>query len=165
MLSQSEVYEIFAKHVPDHVDVLMVPVDDYIGRALEHSFIQRQIDVGIYTEENIFTDFLSPACSYRQFDRLEVCYDLIAAHAEGVSDELTVSYLTNMAVHEAHHFHEDHPIPVGATQHALVELACIELTAAQDPALNAKVQQFEQESPVYRRVYERIAVIKEAMAT
>lgn len=161
MLSQSEVERIFRDHLPDDVAIEWIDRAAFIRTAMEHSFIKQQIAVGIYNERNIYTDFLSPACSYSQFKRLELCYDLMVDHAEGVTDDLTTAYLTAMALHEAHHFHTDH-VPGNAEEHALAELACIAETKAKDPALEARAQEFERMSPVYKRVYERIAELQKA---
>lgn len=159
MLSQPEVESIFRDHLPVDVEIEFVDRAAFIRTAMEHSFIQKQIEVGIYDERNIYTDFLSPACSYSQFKRLELCYDLMVDHAVGVSDDLTTAYLTAMAMHEAHHFHTDH-VPGDAEAHALAELECIAETKRKDPALEARAQEFERMSPVYKRVYERIAEIQ-----
>lgn len=165
MLSQDEVGSIFHDHLPIDVDVVFVERAAYIRSALEHSFIRKQIEVGIYTEKNIYDDFLSAACSYKGRKEVEVCYDLLVAHAEGVDDDLTTAYVTAMALHEAHHFHEDHPVPQTADEHALTELACIAATKENDPALEAKAQEFERKSAVYKRVYERIAELQKARIT
>lgn len=159
MLSQEAVETIFRTHVPDHVSIEFIDRVTFIRTALDHSFIRQQIEVGVYTEQSIYRDFLSPACSYSQFNRLELCYDLMVDHAEGVDDDLTEAYITAMAMHEAHHFHTNH-VPTSADEHALAELECIAVTKAKDPALEAKAQQFERQSPVYKRVYERIAEIQ-----
>lgn len=164
MLSQAEVESIFRDYLPEDVEVLFVERAAYIRTALQHSFIQKQIEIGIYTDSNIYDDFLSPACSYTLRKEVEVCYDLIVDHAQGVADDLTLAYVTAMASHEAHHFHEEHK-PSTADEHALTELACIAATKAKDPALEAKAQEFERMSPVYKKVYLRIAELQKAMMT
>lgn len=164
MLSKSEVHSLFREHVPDEVLIVWVDPETYINRAMQHPFIQAQMDIGIYNEENIFTDFLSPACSYTQAGRLELCYDLLAASAEGVDEELTRAYLTMMALHEAHHFHVNAQ-PQNAQAHGHSELECIAATAASNPEVEALSQEFENVSPVFQRVYARIADIQRERIT
>lgn len=162
MLSQAEVLNIFRTYIPEGIEVVFIDRAEFIRSALFNPFIQKQIEVGVYTEKNIYKDFLGPACAFSQSKRLELCYDLMADHAEGVDDELTIAYLTAMALHEAHHFHIDH-MPGSAEEHALSELECIAATKQKDPALEARAQEFERNSPVYSRVYERIAALQKAM--
>lgn len=165
MLNKSEVHDLFRQHVPDDVKIVWMDLETYVVRAIEHPFIQAQIELGIYNDINIFTDFLSPACSYSQSGRLEICYDLLVAHAEGVDETLTRAYLTMMALHEAHHFHVNE-VPSGAEAHGHSELECIAETAAENPEIEALSQEFENVSPVFQRVYARIADIqREKMTT
>lgn len=156
MLNKVEVLDLFRQYIPDTIDIVWVDPDTYIDRALEHPFIQAQISVGVYDEENIYEDFLSPACSFSQFNRLELCYELMASHGDGVDDRLTRAYLTIMALHEAHHFHTKR-VPSGVEEHGHSELECIAVTAANHPEMEALSQEFENASPVFQRVYARIA--------
>lgn len=159
MLSQTDVYEVLVQHLPAHVDIVFVGLDDYIATAKKNPFIQRQIAVGIYNDQNIREDFLSAACSYVLADRLEVCLDLINAHIEGVQPRLVQAYLRNLAAHEAHHFHEKNT-PDDALAHAHNELDCIETVRREYPDLDAMNQEFEAQSPVYQRVYARIQALQ-----
>jgi hypothetical protein len=161
MLSVPEVESIFRDYVPEDVHIEFVDRVTFIRSALNNTFVQMQIEVGIYDEKNIYTDFLSPACAYSARKRLELCYDLMVDQAAGVDDSLTTAYLTAMALHEAHHFHVNHA-PSGPEEQALAELECIAETKAKDPALEARAQEFERNSAVYKRVYERIAEIQKA---
>ena len=156
MLTQLEVMEIFRTHVPDGVDIYFVPAKDFITTALNNPYIQKQVEIGIYTPDNIWMDFLSPACSYSQFNRLEVCYDLLKNHAVGVDDEdLIRAYIVMMAVHEAHHFHVNHT-PTNVEEHAEAEAACLRETTENFPDLSKKAAEFEAQSLTYKRVYDRI---------
>lgn len=164
MLSQSETESIFRDFIPEDVQIEFVPLDKFIESALDNTFIQMQVAAGIYTEENIYTDFLSPACAYSQFRRLELCFPLMVGLADGVDDTLTTAFLTNMAMHEAHHFETNH-IPTSGHEHALSELECIAATADKDPVLQAKASQFENESPIFQKVFARIADLQKEMVT
>jgi hypothetical protein len=159
MLSQVEVESIFRDYIAEEVKIEFVDRVTFIRSALDNPFIKMQIQVGIYDEKNIYADFLGPACAYVGQRRLELCYDLMVDHAAGVADDLTTAYITAMAMHEAHHFETDH-VPTDAEGHALSELECIAATKAKDPALEARAQEFERKSSVYKRVYERIAEIQ-----
>lgn len=159
LLTKADVYVAFITYLPAKVDIVFVDLDDYIQKALLNPFIQRQIGVGIYDHDNIKTDFLSAAVAYPQQSRLEISLDLINAHAEGVDLDLVEAYLHNMAVHEAHHFHESNA-PGTAIEHAHNELECIEAVRQKYPDLDAKSQQFEAVSPVYQRVYARIKALQ-----
>lgn len=165
MLSKAAIEHIFREYLPEDVKVMFVNRVEYIRRALDHPFILSQIQIGIYTEESIYTDFLSPACAYTGRRELEVCAELLEDHADGVPDDLTEAYIRAMAMHEAHHFHEEHEKPSTAEQHALTELACIKATKEKNPALEALAQEFERTSPVYVRVYARIAALHQKAMT
>lgn len=159
MLSQTQVESIFREWIPADVTIVFAGRAEFIRSALDNPFIKMQIEIGIYDESNIYTDFLSPACAYTMTKRLVLCYDLMVDHAVDVPDDLTVAYLTTMAIHEAHHFEEDCR-PGSAEQHAASESACIAATQTKDPALAARTEEFEALSAVYQRVYERITEIQ-----
>lgn len=155
MLTQPEIQEIFQQHVPDAVGIRFVSQHEFILKALENPYILEQIRIGIYDFENIWTDFLSAACSYPQRNVLEICYDLIVSHSEGVADELTHAYVTMMAAHEAHHFHVNH-VPDDVSGLAQAEVDCLRETMQAHPELSMQVEQFEAASPVFQRVYDRM---------
>lgn len=153
--SKTEVQDIFEFFMPDAVQTRFVSREEFIQSALGNPYIIHQINLGIYTVENIWTDFLSAACSYSSLGYVEVCYDLIVAHSEGVDDDLTRAYVTLMAAHEAHHFHVNH-VPDSVQEHAQAEVDCLHETMRAHPELSMQVEQFEAASPVYQRVYDRM---------
>lgn len=156
MLSSDEVLEIFKIHMPENVHIRMVTKEEYIQCALGNPFIQKQIQVGIYDFANIWTDFLSGACAYPGMDLVEVCYDILHDHMEGVDDvTLCHAYITMMALHEAHHFHADES-PQGWEEHTVSETACIQAVSSEHPDLSSEVERFEAASAVFQRVYERM---------
>lgn len=160
MISQGEVLAIFGTHLPTDVHIEFLPLREFVDKSLESPFIQRQIEVGIYNLSNIYDDFLSPACSYVQQRYVEVCYDLLVAHAEGVEDEALIrAYVVSIAQHEAHHFHQN-LLPVTWQEHAYSELECIH--DAFDPEMERDVELFQEQSVVYSRVFGRLGGLERA---
>lgn len=156
MLSCEEIVEIFRTHVPEEIDIQVASRKEFISSALNNIYVQRQIEVGIYTDESIWTDFLSPVCSYSKLNRMVICYDLLVDHCEGVQDtDLIQAYITMMALHEAHHFHVN-DMPHDFKSHIEAEMECVRKTTETNMDLSDMVERFENQSVVYQRVYNRL---------
>lgn len=155
MISQIEVEEILREHLSD-VRITFIRRRMYVDMSLSNSFIKAQVDAGIYDLDNIYDDFLSAMRSFPALGELDVCYDLIQSYSEDVDDALTRKWLKMVAVHEAHHFAEAaNPLTAGA--HVVNEMACIQTTRDANPELAKLADEFEAASPVFQRVYKRIA--------
>lgn len=154
MITQDQVLDIFIEHLPD-VSISFIPREDFIYLALLSPFIQRQIGMGIYDNDNIYTDFLSPAFSYPALNRLNICYELLLESTIGTDLNVAIGYITNIAVHEAHHF-EELTTPQTADDHASNELECINAVAIKHPHLAELTAKFEETSHMFQRVYKRM---------
>lgn len=155
MLSEREVWEIFKRELPG-VDVVNVPRMSYVEASMKHVFIQQQIRLGIYNEDNIYTEFLSYARSYVPLNRVEYCYELLQLHAWSVPDAIVRAYVAHVAHHEAEHFRTTNR-PGTWQEHALAELECTHSTD------NSAEDAFSKASPVVQRVYARIAKIERSI--
>jgi hypothetical protein len=142
MLTKRECVKIFKDHLPKDAQIKVVKSRDFVAQALAHRFIQTQIHVGIYSEENIHTDFLSCAVTYTSMNRMDFCYEQFLLQAEGVDDATARAYLTHVALHEAHHFHT-RCAPVSVSDHAHAELKCIEDVARAFPEVTSAAKAFE----------------------
>lgn len=162
-ITQRQVREIFEVYLPDVVAIEFLGRDKFVRDSLQSPFIQEQIRIGIYSEENIFTDLLSVAKAYSLLRKVEICMDLIRDNVEFLDEELTLAFLHWTAAHEAHHFEDAHMLPAGDPRtQALHEKACNDLVAERYPDLEALMTEVEMTSPVYQRVYQRIEAISNA---
>src|SRR4051794_34991097 len=155
MLTKRECLKIFKTHLPKTAKITVVTSEQFVAQALAHPFIQTQIRVGIYSAENIHTDFLSCAVTYSTQNRMDFCYEQFLLQAEGVDDATARAYLTHVALHEAHHFHT-RCAPIGVSNQAQAELKCIQDVARNFPEVTSAAALFEAASPVFQRVYSRM---------
>lgn len=156
---EAQVRAIFAEHLPDGVTVLNLDAREFTNQALAHPYIQLQVRMGVYSPSNIVHDFLSIARAHTESMLVVICMDLIHSILDGIPDDIAEQYLMHVAVHEAHHFHEHHE-PVSALEHSESELQCVRVIEARYPNLTDAVRYVETNSPVYRRVYHRLDLIK-----
>jgi hypothetical protein len=162
-ITQRQVREIFEIYLPDVVTIEFLGRDKFVRESLLNPFIREQIRVGIYDEENIYTDLLSVAKAYSLLRKVEVCMDLIRDHVEFLDEELALAFIHWTAAHEAHHFEDAHMLPSGDPRvQALHEKECNDLVAERYPHLEALMTEAELTSPVYQRVYKRIEAISDA---
>lgn len=163
MISEDLVADIFRQYIPEQVHLVFVNRDKFITDSLGNDFIREQIRVGIYSEDNIWDDFLCAAKAYSLLCRVEVCIELIEQLTEGLDDELTGAFIHWTAAHEAHHFEDSHMIPSADPRaQARHEQDCNALVSARYPELEARMTQVEENSSVYKRVYARIENIQAA---
>jgi len=158
MISQKDCVRIFKQHLPKGIKIVVVSKDSFVGQALNHFFIRKQIELGIYTEENIHTDFGSCAVSYGTKKRMDFCYEMLCLQAEGIDDDLVRAFVTYVALHEAHHFTAQHR-PLTVLEQARAEEECINDVDQTFPDLAAKAREFEAKSPVYQRLLARVRAI------
>lgn len=155
MLSEREVRDIFVAELPG-VDIANVGRVPFVEQAMKHAFIRKQIEVGIYDEQNIYTDFLGVACSFVPLNRVEYSYELISLVAENVPNDITRRWLEMLAHHEAHHFKQQHR-PMTWEQHAVAELEC-------NDHMDASAEtDFAEHSVTYIRVLLRIKLIEKGL--
>jgi len=159
VLSEEQVREIFYEYLPTSIGVMTIDRDTFVGQARNHPYVGLQIQMGVYTEENLAQDFLSPARAHPQVPLQVICMEVFEAILEGIPDEIAADYVRHVAAHEAHHFHTHHE-PVSAADHARNELSCVTALKEKHPELDKAVQYVETNSPVYRRVYGRLDEIK-----
>jgi hypothetical protein len=68
------------------------------------------------------------------------------------------------AAHEAHHFHAHNDgASLNVLKQAHKEKECNAHVASLFPGLKTRLEEFERESPVYRRVYARLRAIEEGL--
>lgn len=163
MITFNEVTEIFKRYLPPDVTVLNVDAEPFTSQAKGHPYIQLQMQMGVYSDKNITTDFLSIARAHVSSKLVVVCMELIEGILDGIPDNVARDYIAHVAAHEAHHFHDEHT-PVSALEHSQSELNCIREIDLQHPNLVVAVQYVEMNSPVYRRVFQRLDQIKERIS-
>lgn len=159
MLSEQQIRAIFNEYLPDTTGIMTIPAEQFVEQARNHPYVQLQMQMGVYTDENLAQDFLSPARAHPELGLQVICMEIFDQILDGIPDEFAANYVRHVAAHEAHHFHANHE-PVSAADHALNELGCVQEIVAKHPELNEAVAYVEANSPVYRRVYARLADIK-----
>lgn len=163
MLSDDRIRELFLEYLPDNVVMLTLPAKDFVEQARGHSFIQMQIQMGVYSDDNIADDFLSPARAHPDISVQIICSEIFNNILDGITVTIAEDYVRSVAAHEAHHFHHRHE-PVSAADHAASEVSCIQEVNAAHPELAEAVSYVEAHSPVYRRVYDRISIIQQTLS-
>jgi hypothetical protein len=162
-ITQRQVREIFEQYLPEQVDIQFIGKNKYVTESLLNPFVQKQIEIGIYDEENIFDDFLSVAKAYSLLRRVEICMELVQAHVVDLSDDLGTAFIHWTAAHEAHHFEDAHMLPASDPRvQAMHEKDCNDLVSERYPHLEALMTQVELHSSMYQRVYKRIEAIQAA---
>lgn len=159
MLSETRIRELFRDYLPPGVNMVTISAKDLTDQARRHPYIQLQIQMGVYTEDNLAEDFLSWARAHSDPPLQVISIEIFENLLEGIPDDIAENYVRHVAAHEAHHFHEEHS-PVSAADHSVSELACAQQIASEHPELNEAVHYVEANSPVYRRVFARIDTIK-----
>lgn len=160
VLSEERIRALFSEYLPrPEISVLVLDAATFTGQALAHPYVKLQIQMGVYNEDNIRTDFLSPARVHTELDLQIICVEIFDHILEGIPDEIAENYVRHVAAHEAHHFHAEHE-PVSAADHSASELVCAQEILTRHPELNEAVTYVEQNSPVYRRVFARLDSIK-----
>ena len=156
-LTRERVTELFMEYLPANVEVVFEDVQPYVASAIRNPFVRFQLEIGIYNETNVWTEFLGVAKSVVLLNRVTVCLDLINDQMVGLSDQLAEGYVRHVAAHEAHHFEHNHALMAGSTlEQALREKECNRLIAERYPELEKIRSQVDQESVIIRRVYKRI---------
>jgi hypothetical protein len=164
MLSEDRIVGLFRMYLDPDVKIINLSAKAMTEQALGHPYVQLQMQIGIYNEENIAADFLSPARAHSD-ERLQVIsVEIFTNILEGIPDDVADDYICHVAVHEAHHFHKDHQ-PVSAADHSASELECAREIMAAHPEFNNAVAFVEANSPVYRRVYARVEKAKQDIIT
>jgi hypothetical protein len=158
VISQKECVRIFKKHLPKGTKVNIVSRESFVQQALNHFFIQRQIELGIYDIANIHNDFVSCAVSYSEFNQMDFCYDMLCLQADGLDDTLVRAFVTYVALHEAHHLRAHH-LPRTIHEQAQAEEECIAEVDRSFPDLAEKAHEFEAKSPVFQRVMQRVQAL------
>jgi hypothetical protein len=159
VLSEQQIRTIFYEYLPDTTGIMTIPAEKFVEQARNHPYVQLQMQMGVYTDENLAQDFLSPARAHPELGLQVICMEIFDQILDGIPDETAANYVRHVAAHEAHHFHANHG-PVSAADHALNELGCVQEIVAKHPELNEAVACVEANSPVYRRVYARLDDIK-----
>lgn len=162
-ISRKEVKEIFESVMPPDVDVIFIDHAEYIAKARNHPFVKAQIMAGIYTEESLENEFLSPACSYVSQGRVEVDLDLLQHLMKGVSLRHTKSWVKKTALHEAHHFEASHDPRLDVDGLRKQEVSCEEAVRRDNPSLFAAAEEAEARSRSFQRVYDRIKARRESL--
>lgn len=154
MISKEEVIAIFQAQLPEDVQVRVIPKYQHVETLRHHDYIREQIDIGIYTEDDLEADLLSAVSSYVMLGRMDICYELLVEYAEGVPDDVTLGYLLAVATHEGYHFSAGPTYTMEA--HIEQERDANNHVQQVAPHLWELHQRFEELSPVYRRVYARM---------
>lgn len=162
-ISRKEVQEIFESVMPPDVDVFFIEHAEYIAKARNHPFVKAQIMAGIYTEDTLEEEFLSPACSYVPQSRVEIDFDLLRHLMKGVPLRHVKSWVKKTALHEAHHFLADHDPRLDVDGHRKQEVSCEQAVRRENPILFADAEEAEGKSMIFQRVYDRIRARREAL--
>lgn len=153
------VEEIFEDHCPKGAAILYEEHNQFIEDSLTSPFIQRQVQIGVYTEQSIYAEFLSPAYSMPsqqlivvdvlQIERLMA--EAIALHAR--------AFCTVVALHEAKHLQETSPNTSGIVEMARDEQRCNKEIERDHPLLWQQASLAMQDSTIFQRVAQRIAAL------
>lgn len=154
MIDEHLVKEIFQEYLPEDVTITLQPRMQYIESLRQHDYIRKQIDVGIYTDDNLENDLLSAVSSYVFLRQLRICFELLHSYREGVPEEIVIGYLRAIALHESYHFQAGPAVT--PDEHAHQEKLANEHVQVTAPELWDLQQQFEKRSPVHQRVYARM---------
>lgn len=156
MITADQIVAIFREYLPPATIVRVVPARQYVDDSLRSSFVQRQIELGIYDATNIYTDFLSPAKVYAPHHMVDICVELFQHQFEGLTEAEAEGLVRWSAAHEARHLQPEPNGEQGLTE-AIREARCNAAVAAEHPHLHALMNQVQYRSAVYQRVYARIS--------
>jgi hypothetical protein len=155
LLTDEFIMTVFRTVLGDEVQVDAVDLDTYVTHAMDNQFIRMQIEVGIYDEENIYNEFLSPAVAYAEEMCVAVCPELIRRIMADVDDSYAALWVLNMAVHEAGHIKAGHA-PETVLETLENELALHEHGSDLEVAVHLVSSYAEEQSGVFSRVMERV---------
>lgn len=160
MLSDDFIMTVFRTVLGDEVQVDFVELEGYVKHAMDNPFIKMQMDVGIYDQDNIYNEFLSPAVAYAESNRVAVCPDLIRRIMDDVEDSYAALWVLNMAVHEAGHIKAGHA-PASLIETLVNEMSLHSHDNELENAIHAVGEFAEYQSPVFQRVMGRVKAIQD----
>lgn len=137
--------------------VIEVDHDEYIADALLHPFIQAQVEAGIYSAQNIGTEFLSVAKTFADQKVCEVDTALIESHMQGVDLVAAFGYVASVALHEYHHMIYHGGPQVSHAEQMAREVECAEYLNKTHPEVMKQAASAEMQSQTIQRVYRRMA--------
>lgn len=155
-VSRELIEAIVRQYMPEDVTIVMATHEFYMMQARQHPWITLQVKLGIYDEATIGDEFLSPMCSYVANGVLDVDYELIQKHMEDVDTINAIGYVSEIALHERHHFVEHAEPNDDLLKQAQREHDCNEEVANKYPIVHALYEEACRQSSTISRVMERM---------
>jgi hypothetical protein len=147
------ILEVFEEVMP-MATISDLPLVRYVDNAKKNPFIELQVRMGIYNDENIYEDFLSPAVAHAGENRVIYSSELMQNLMYGVPDRLASIWVLSVASHEASHLTQGH---VSTTwEESLAIESQMHDHDGIDKAIAVLAALAETESAVFQRVYARI---------
>lgn len=155
MIDAEFIQTVFEALIPEAKIVSDAPLKAYIEAAKKNPFIQVQMEMGIYDEDNIHDDFISPAVCHAEAGHIIYCSEIMQNMMDGVPDTLAGIWVASVATHEGHHLREEHA-PKTWEESLAHEVEALD----HGHSMSELAGMAEAQSKVCQRVYARIATLR-----